>query len=562
MIELSDWIQTIARPGFPHKPWLILGKGPTFSRRSEVDLAEYNTISLNHAVRELHVDVAHIIDIDVVEACAEALLTNCDWLLMPRRPHVRGVAGEVMTLSDWLECMPVLRALDQRGGLVCYELSQAPAPPDSPVIQARNFSSEAALNILARMNVKTVRSLGVDGGRSYSAAFDDLRDKTLLAYGQPSFDLQFAELERIAATYSIDYRPIFEPMRIFVGTEESQTVATKVLAYSIQKHASAPVRVTPMVNLNIPLPKDEKNRPRTGFSFSRFVIPQLAGYRGRALYLDADMLVFSDVAELWDIPFGKQRLLCTYQETPDAWKDNPWFHPGRQFSVMLLDCDRLDWKIEEIISGLDEGKFSYRDLLFNLCLVNPDEIEDRIPPEWNHLERYEPGKTKLLHYTVIPTQPWNYDDHPLGYLWISAFTEALRCGFVSGEDVESGIAKGHLSRRLAQYLNTSDDTRGSAVEERVDTTDWSLTRKIQHLEHLLRQSRADNTRLEDVAACKARDLADRVRAHDQEIAEYRQKVSELESRIHELYRSRTWKVGRLITKPLAALKHKTPAPNL
>ncbi len=51
------------------------------------------------------------------------------------------------------------------------------------------------------------------------------------------------------------------------------------------------------------MPKDEPNRGRTGFSFSRFQIPKLAGYKGRALYLDADMQVFGDIAELWDIPF-------------------------------------------------------------------------------------------------------------------------------------------------------------------------------------------------------------------------------------------------------------------
>ena len=69
-----------------------------------------------------------------------------------------------------------------------------------------------------------------------------------------------------------------------------------------------------MIDLPIPLPKDEKNRPRTGFSFFRFAIPELCNYSDRALYLDADMQVFSDLAELWDIPFNKQRILCTYQK--------------------------------------------------------------------------------------------------------------------------------------------------------------------------------------------------------------------------------------------------------
>jgi len=50
----------------------------------------------------------------------------------------------------------------------------------------------------------------------------------------------------------------------------------------------------------------------------------------------------------------------------------------------VLDTPRLPWKIEEIVQGLDDGKFTYEDLLFECCLVKPEEIEDRIPSEWNN----------------------------------------------------------------------------------------------------------------------------------------------------------------------------------
>ena len=74
-------------------------------------------------------------------------------------------------------------------------------------------------------------------------------------------------------------------------------------------------------------------------------------------------------------------------------------------SVMALDCERLDWDVEDVIAGLDEDRYTYSQLLMDMCLVEPDEIADGLPPEWNHLERHEPGVTKLLHYTVIHTQP-------------------------------------------------------------------------------------------------------------------------------------------------------------
>ena len=243
-----------------------------------------------------------------------------------------------------------------------------------------------------------------------------------------------------------------ETMHVFAGTDESQYVATKVLEYSLQKHASGPVVLHPMTADGIPMPKDKENRPRTGFSFCRFTIPERMGFRGRGLYVDADMLVFSDVAELWRIPFGEQKVLCTYQpEPPPAWRDNKFFHRGRQFSVMLLDCDRLPWRISEIVRGLDEKKYTYPQLMFELCLVKPHEIEDRIPQGWNHLERYEPGETRLIHYTVVPTQPWKHRTNPHGPMWDRYLAEAIEAGAVTGRDLEIGVEKGHLHVDLLRF---------------------------------------------------------------------------------------------------------------
>src|SRR4051812_21984024 len=75
------------------KPWLILGKGPSFSKIKECDLNNYNIISLNHVVRELKVNVAHIIDFDVVVDCANEILNNSQYLVMPWFPHFKNKVG-------------------------------------------------------------------------------------------------------------------------------------------------------------------------------------------------------------------------------------------------------------------------------------------------------------------------------------------------------------------------------------------------------------------------------------------------------------------------------------
>jgi hypothetical protein len=244
-----------------------------------------------------------------------------------------------------------------------------------------------------------------------------------------------------------------EPFRIFIGSDQSQTVAHQVLAYTIREHASIPVEITPMLDLPVRAPKDDDNEPRTGFSYYRFAIPELCGYAGRALYLDPDMLVLGDIAELAGLTFGDHTMLCTHQPAPPPqWEGDPKFRPGRNSAVMLLDCSRLHWDVAEFIDGLDDGRYTYRELVRELSVFGPDEIADTIPVEWNHLERYEPGVTRLLHYTVVSTQPWKTDANPLGELWTSWYCKAMQAGAVRPDDVAEGILAGHVKVSLAECL--------------------------------------------------------------------------------------------------------------
>lgn len=506
MLELTDWYR---RTAFPAKPWLVLGKGPTFDRRHQFDLGEFNLFALNHVVGELPVDVAHIIDVEVAGECAEHLLANAQWVVMPRYPHVRSAQG-TRALEDWFEEYPVLRELDERGRLVWYNLAESgPVQGQSPVIVARYFSSEAALGILARMGVSTVRSLGIDGGRSYAAAFGSLEEATLLANNASSFDLQFDRIRIVVEESGIDYRPLVDPLRIFVGLDESQLVAYRVLEYSIRKSASIPIEITPMLDFPYRLPASPENRPRTNFSFCRFMIPQLCGYQGRALYLDADMLVFGDVAELADLPFGAHAILRSESLTSGLWAGHePTDNFGAQLSVMLLDCSRLPWDVEQIVADLDEGRYDYKALMADLCIVDPAEIADGIPGAWNDLERYDPATTKLIHYTVVPTQPWKVDDNPLNDLWMSWYGEAVEAGAVPPDEVESLVVVGHVKPALRAALRLAPARRsavtGASLER--DGALVRLERKVAELEDQIeRMERSSSWRLGSaiVRACRA-----------------------------------------------------------
>lgn len=457
MVPLSEWMR--AAP-LPQRPWLILGKGPTFSERERHDLRQFNTISLNHTVREMPVDVAHFIDLDALLACSECLDANAQWLLTPLYPHIN-MQPSGRALSALVREHAVLRRFADRGRLVWYyhDLVTRPDlkrryPPDAdPIVRVDAFSAEAVVGILGAMGVREVRTLGVDGGIHYASAFHDLNGVTRLANGQDSFDRQFVGIQQTAKEFAMDYGPLTEPIRIYVGTDETQMVAVQVLEYSIRRFATQPVEVIPMLNLPVPTPRDPANRPRTGFSFARFLIPGLAGYRGRAIYLDADMLVFGDIADLWHTPMGSHRALCSRQDTPPVtWRNNKHFQPGRQMSVMLIDCEKCSWKIEDIVRGLDDGQFDYKQLMCDLCIVPHDEIGETLDPMWNCLENFEAGRTKLLHFTDMDMQPWRHRHNPLRSIWRAYYRAAVEAGAVQPELVEHGIAQGWLLPELSEAL--------------------------------------------------------------------------------------------------------------
>jgi hypothetical protein len=453
--HFADWFAATVRPD---EQWLVLGKGPSFELLPRFDVAPWRKLSLNHVVRELPVDVAHIIDLDVVEACAAALRTNAGILVMPWHPH-EGGKPRATTLDEWTGRIAVLGELAASGRLFTYALAtwpeeDAPSPssPSSPSFPSSPrlpvyFSSEAAISLLARAGARRIRSLGIDGGRSYGTSFSDLAGSTLLANKWGSFDAQFAGIARTIMETGVDYAPlnVEAPVRVYVGSQEPQMLAVKVLEHSIRRHASMSVEVFPLhlSGIVFPEPKAVKNRPRTPFSFQRFTIPALAGYRGRALYVDSDMQVFRDIREIWTIPMEGAEVLAAREADESSRRP--------QFSVMLLDCERLAWTPESVVEALDSGRLGYEQLMYEMKLAG--SVRAAIPAAWNSLERYEEGRTGLLHYTDMDRQPWISRANPLGYLWMRGLIAAVDGGFISRELVAEHVARGWVRPSILAQLD-------------------------------------------------------------------------------------------------------------
>jgi len=425
--------------------WIIVGKGPTSAKLATLDTSAHRVMTLNHAIRQIDAHVAHAIDLDVLTSLTDIEINRARFWLMPWVPHVANRPGPD-DLQACIAKIPVLARLAREGRLLWYNASTAgTGNPAQPVVPVRFFSAEAALNVLALSGVRHVRTLGVDGGRTYAPAFSDV-SATLLANRRSSFDRQFESIADSIFRHDLDFGPLDEevPIRVYVATERAQMLATRVLEYSIRRRSSITTRVHAICDfgISVPQPRDLTNRPRTPFSFQRFLIPEAAGKAGRAIYLDSDMQVFKDIRALWSQPMGAAPLLSASAPADDGRRP--------QFSVMLLDCGRLDWDIADIVRQLDCGRLDYTQLMYEMKLA-PGWRAD-ISSRWNSLEHYDNG-TCLLHYTDMEVQPWISTRNPLAYLWVAELRHALASGFISMDYLRGEVAQGFARPSLVWQMD-------------------------------------------------------------------------------------------------------------
>ena len=419
------------------KQWLVIGKGPSFRRMRLEEVSNYHSISLNHVIKEVAVLIAHIIDIDVLQGCSDAIYKNAKYLMLPLYPHVENKATS-KSLESFFSEYPILKLMDDEERLLWYNSTTSRLwDQNYPLIPVRFFSADAVVSLLAYTGVKEIKTIGIDGGKKYSDTFSSLNKKTLLSNSRESFECQFLAIAKTLKKTGAKMLPIdfCEPIKVYVGSEREQGIAVKVLEYSIKKVASCSVDVFPMhlSSIDIPTPKDKKNKPRTSFSFQRFMIPELNGYSGKAIYLDSDMQVFFDIVDLWDRDLSDADVFST-------WLDNESTRLP-QFSVMLMDCNKLTWSVGDIVKGLDDGLYSYEQLMAEMIVA---KCEPAIEPSWNSLESYKSGETKLLHYTDMNTQPWLSRKNPLRDIWVGDLKGAIADGFVEEREIVDSILKGEI----------------------------------------------------------------------------------------------------------------------
>ena len=190
---------------------------------------------------------------------------------------------------------------------------------------------------------------------------------------------------------------------VFIGYDTRETVAFHVCANSIIRHASQPVSIVPLA-LNLLSDYTETHTDGSNsFTYSRFLVPYLMNYQGRAIYLDGDMVVLEDIANLYTLASDNHAVqvvkhnYTTARSTKYLGAKNENYPRKNWSSVILWNCAHdsnrlLTPKYIEKNTGAHLHIFSW---------LQDTELGE-LPVEWNWLPDEfgaNPG-AKLLHYTL------------------------------------------------------------------------------------------------------------------------------------------------------------------
>lgn len=220
--------------------------------------------------------------------------------------------------------------------------------------------------------------------------------------------------------------------RIYVGWDSREPEAYEVCEHTLRKHASAPLEIVPIKQEELRAAglfwRDVDPLQSTEFTYTRFLVPAMAGFSGWALYCDCDFLWTADVVRLFEAASDESKAVaCVHHDhrpTEDLKMDGKvqTTYPRKNWSsMMLFNCDHPSTRtLTPEVVNRETGAYLHR-----MQWAQDEEI-GAVDSTWNWLEGSSPiGPTppNVVHYTR--GGPWfeGYRDVQYADLWLQAYAE-------------------------------------------------------------------------------------------------------------------------------------------
>jgi lipopolysaccharide biosynthesis glycosyltransferase len=211
-----------------------------------------------------------------------------------------------------------------------------------------------------------------------------------------------------------------KPIPIFIGYDPREAIAFHTCVNSIIRHASQPVSIMPLALNNFQDYTETHTDGSNQFIYSRFLVPHLMDYQGQAIFMDGDMIVRGDIAELWAMrDLGKDVQVVkhdykTRMPVKYLGSKNEDYPRKNWSSVMIFNCQnfptrKLTPDYIQKSTGAHLHRFEW----------TTDDRVGTLPPEWNWLpDEYGANPdAKLLHYTLGTPCFHEFADTPQGSEW-------------------------------------------------------------------------------------------------------------------------------------------------
>jgi lipopolysaccharide biosynthesis glycosyltransferase len=211
-----------------------------------------------------------------------------------------------------------------------------------------------------------------------------------------------------------------DTLRIFLGFDPREAAAFYVCQQSILEHTKAQVSFHPVRG-------DIRDGSNT-FTYERFMVPYRCGFRGIAIFLDGDMLVRSDIAELANLAMSDKGCCVVKHDYKTKHPVKYLGYPNQDYpkknqsSVVVWNCGFFPNRqlTPEFIAKHD-GAFLHR-----FSWLRDDQIGE-LPMSWNRLvlEQDIQPDDKLRHFTIGTPCFAEYADCDGADEWFATLNRAM-----------------------------------------------------------------------------------------------------------------------------------------
>lgn len=195
-----------------------------------------------------------------------------------------------------------------------------------------------------------------------------------------------------------------EVVKIFVGCDPNNCDLEQmmVLDYSIRKNTQQKVDITWMQLSHDPQSPWYTNQQNnegwktekwaTPFSGFRWAIPELCNFQGRAIYMDADVIVLCDILELWSHPMSDEAMVIAKGGKSSA-----------RLCTSVWNCEKAKQYLPTI-KNIQANPESHKKLM-HLLKDNPKLVQPYLD-SYNNIdgEGLAIDQIKILHYSDMGTQ--------------------------------------------------------------------------------------------------------------------------------------------------------------